>query len=124
VISVLVVLVVAISGFLIWAETPSGPMAEANAALQSNDKVQVLIDRWFIFKPKALQKSIGFIIYPGGHVDPRSYAPAAHAIAGEGYTTIIVPMPLNLAVFAADSALDVIKAMPEIKTYGQLVDIL
>lgn len=116
--SILLVLVVAISGFLIWAETPSGPMSEANMALQSDDKVQVSIDNWFIFKPKSLQKPVGFIIYPGGHVDPRSYAPAAHAIAGGGYTTIIVPMLLNLAVFSSESALDVIKSMPEIKAWA------
>ena len=47
-------------------------------------------------------------------MDPRSYAPAAHALAQEGYLVVIVPMPLNLAVFAPDRAADVMAAFPEI----------
>ena len=58
------------------------------------------------------------IIYPGGRVDPRSYAPMAHALAGEGYLSIIVPMPLNLAVFNPGAALDVMAAFPEITNWA------
>jgi len=46
------------------------------------------------------QAESGFIMYPGGRVDARSYAPAAHSIAAHGFLVVIVPMPLNLAIFA------------------------
>jgi dienelactone hydrolase len=69
------------------------------------------------FKPVTTNYTKGLIIYPGGRVDYRSYAPVAHAIANEGCLTIIVPMPLNLAVFGANSANDVIKSFPEISSW-------
>ncbi len=53
----------------------------------------------YVFLPdrsKAQRK--GFILYPGGLVDPRAYAPLMQAIAAEGYLAIIVSMPLDLAV--------------------------
>jgi pimeloyl-ACP methyl ester carboxylesterase len=51
-------------------------------------------------------------------VDPRSYAPAARTIAQEGYLVVIVPMPLNLAVFASDAAAEVIMAYPEVSHWA------
>jgi hypothetical protein len=114
----LIIFIVATSIFLVWAETPLGPMPEAIVALQSNDKVLVSTDKWLVFQPKTSLKFVGFIFYPGGRVNPRSYAPAAHAIAEKGYLTVIVPMPLNLAVFGAEIASDVIAAYPEIKVWA------
>jgi len=62
--------------------------------------------------------STALIIYPGGRIDPESYAPAAHAIAARGYLTIIVPMPLNLAVLGANKAVSVIESYPEIQSWA------
>jgi hypothetical protein len=107
-----------IGGFVIWAETPLGPMPEALAALESNANVLVEHDEWYVFRPVGGTPDIGVIIYPGGRVDPRSYAPAAHDLAKEGHLTIIVPMPLNLAVFDPGAAADVISAYPEIKNWA------
>lgn len=110
-------LVIAIAGFVIWAETPLGPMPEALAALQSDAQVQVETEPWLTFTPVGQQPEIGLILYPGGRVDPRSYAPPARAIAAEGYLVIVPPMPLNLAFFAPNRAEDVIKAHPEIERW-------
>ena len=60
------------------------------------------------------QSDSGLIFYPGGRVVPTAYAPYAHAIAAQGYLTIIVPMPLNLAVFGIENAQPVIDAFPVI----------
>jgi len=103
-------IVVELIGFVIWAETPLGPMPEALDALRSDSHVQVSSGEWFIFTPTSNRTKVGFIIYPGGRVDARSYAPAAHSIAAHGFLVVIVPMHLNLAVFAPDSALDVASA--------------
>ncbi|MBN1259184.1 MAG: alpha/beta fold hydrolase [Anaerolineae bacterium] len=113
----LVVALVAV-GFVIWGSTPLGPMPEALDALQSTSGVQVEVGTWFVFRPVDFQPDIGLIFYPGGRVDPRSYAPAAQAIADEGYLVVIVPMPLNLAVLAADRAADVMAVYPEISLWA------
>ncbi len=42
----------------------------------------------------------------------------ARAIAEAGYPVVIVPMPLNLAVFGIDRAADVIAAYPEVEHWA------
>jgi len=105
------------AGFMIWALTPLGPMPEALSALETSDSVMVAERPWYVFSPVDQQADTGFIIYPGGRVDPRSYAPAANAIAANGFQVVIVPMPLNLAVFGIDKAADVIAAYPQVDNW-------
>ena len=114
IIGVLLVVTIILVGFIVWAETPLGPMPEAYDALNSDSEVTVSTDRWLVFEPVNSSKNIGFIVYPGGRVDYRSYAPLAHAMAAEGFFTIIAPMPLNLAVFGVNAANDIINSYPEI----------
>jgi predicted alpha/beta-hydrolase family hydrolase len=73
---------------------------------------------WLVFRPTDPQPSTGLILYPGGRVDCRAYAPAAQAIAAKGYLVAIVPMPLNLAVFGAGKAEAVINAHPEVTRWA------
>jgi predicted alpha/beta-hydrolase family hydrolase len=107
-----------VAGFAIWGYTPPKPMPEALTALQSDAQVQVTTSPWLTFSPNGAQPTTGFIFYPGGRVDPRSYAPAARALAEQGYLAVIVPMPFNLAVFGANRADDVIAAHPEIADWA------
>ena len=115
---VLLVTFVVFAGFIVWAETPPSPMQQAINALQSDSNVTVISGQWSTFKPTNANYTIGLIIYPGGRVDYRSYAPLAHAIADEGYLTVIVPMPLNLAVFGTNAANEVIASHPEITSWA------
>ncbi len=114
----LVILIIAAAGFTIWAYTPLGPMPEALAAMQSGNGIAVQESPWLSFTPAGKLPTTGFIIYPGGRVDYRSYAPAARAIAEQGYLAVIVPMPFNLAVFGSGKASDVMKAHPEITRWA------
>ncbi len=114
---VAVVLLLILSGFFVWALTPLGPMDEALEALESDDDVSVRTDGWFVFEPAREEPETGLIIYPGARVDPRSYAPTARDIAGEGFLVVIAPMRLNLAVFSPNAASDVIDSFPEIDTW-------
>lgn len=110
-----VLILIIFSGFSIWAYTPLGPMPEARAALISDDQVQIQPqDDWWIFTPVGDQVSRGLIIYPGGRVDWRSYAPLARAIAQRGNLVALVPMPFNLAVFSPQKGLEIIQANPQI----------
>jgi len=117
-ISVVVILVLAAGGFVIWGSTPLQPMPEALTALQSDAQVKVETGAWYVFRPAASEPTTGLIFYPGGHVDPRAYAPTARAMAAQGYLVVIVPMPLNLAVFGVEKASGVMAAFPSIKRWA------
>jgi predicted esterase len=116
--AVLGLLAVFVTGFVAWGSTPAQPMPEALDALQSTPKVTVTTGKWLTFQPAEVKPSTGYIIYPGGRVDYRAYAPAAQAIAEEGYLVVIVRMPLNLAVFKPQAAASVIAAQSEIKHWA------
>jgi dienelactone hydrolase len=113
-----VVLLVAVAAFAIWALVIPAPMPEALAALVSDDAVAVTTEPWLAFEPVGMEPTTGLILYPGGRVDPRAYAPAARALAEEGYLVVIVPMPLNLAVFGPSLAVEVMAAYPEIEQWA------
>jgi pimeloyl-ACP methyl ester carboxylesterase len=93
-------------------------MPEAVAALESDGWVQVGTEPWLIFEPTGPRSNVGLIVYPGGRVDARSYAPTARAVAEAGHLTVIVPMPLNLAVLAPDRAGEVMAAFPEVDRWA------
>ena len=69
-----------------------------------------------LFTPTAAAPEVGFILYPGAGVDPRAYAPAAQAIAREGYLVAVVPMKDGLAFNGVDRADDI---MSDSQTVGR-----
>jgi hypothetical protein len=95
------------------------PMPEALEAMKSDTLVTVktvTVSEWgeeenhyYAFEPNFGRPTTGFIIYPGAYVDPRSYAPAARAIAEKGYMTFIVKMPQNLAFYGPERANEIIE---------------
>ena len=107
-----------LAGFVLWAEITPAPMPEAATALQNNSSVEVITQPWITFQPEVSPAKTGLIFYPGGRVNPESYAPMARALAEKGFLVVIVPMPLNLAVTAPGKAADVIAAYPEIQTWA------
>jgi len=114
----LIALVVGAVGFVAWAGTPSGVlMDEAKAALQSGATVTVTTERWLAFTPTGATPKAGLIYYPGGRVQAEAYAPTARAAAEAGYLAVIVPMPLNLAIFDVNAADRVMAAYPDVKRW-------
>lgn len=99
-----------------WVSTPAQPEPAALAALVPGANVAVDLDPWIAFLPSHPQET-GLILYPGARVDPRVYAGAARAIAEHGYPTLIVPMPLNLAMLAPERGLEVIRSFPQVKRW-------
>src|SRR5690349_3017723 len=91
-----------VGGFVVWALDASAPMPDAIAALLSDGQVRVDQGRWLVFAPAARAPTTGLILYPGAKVNPRAYAVTARSIAEQGYLVAVVPMPLNLAIFAPD----------------------
>lgn len=118
ILALLAVVVLLLAGFIIWAETPLGPSPEAAAALVSDSQVRVTVGNWLVFEPANTQPQTGFIFYPGGRVDYRSYAPQARAIAAQGYLVVIPHVPLNLAVFDPGVAGRVIAKYPQMRHWA------
>lgn len=112
------VVVLAVLGFVIWAETPLGPAPEALAALESDSNVTVTTGDFITFKPASVDPSTGFIFYPGGRVDYRSYAAPLREIAAQGYLVILLPVNLNLAFFDVNAGDPVFAAHPEIQQWA------
>ena len=102
---------------IIWVATPYHPMTEAFDALASDERVAVDDSEWIVFTPKQEYNS-GLIFYPGGRVEPESYAPLMKEIAKHGYLVVLVPMPLNLAVFSPNKADDVLERYSEITKWA------
>jgi hypothetical protein len=108
-------LVVALVGGLAWFFRPQPLLPEATAALASTAAVTYTEDdAGLTFTSTAGPVSTGLILYPGAKVPAEGYAPTAQAIAEQGYLVVVVPMPLNFAVFDVGAADRVIAAHPEI----------
>ena len=116
-IGILILLIVAGSGLVIWSVTSTYPAGEiALAALESSATISVSQDNWIVFSPEA-RSDIGVIFYPGGLVAPEAYAPVSRQLAEQGILVIITPMPLNLAIFNTNKADAVIQAYPNVSNW-------
>lgn len=100
--------------FVIWASNPLLADGQALDALENDSSVSVVTEPWLVFKPQSTEPSAGFILYPGGRVQPQAYAPAARNIAEAGYLVVIPRMPLNLAFFDAEVANQIMVSYPEV----------
>lgn len=111
--ALLALLVVASAGFYAWtrvARYPAYPEAAALAQAAQTER------GWYVFAPDGEPRA-GLVFYPGGLVDPAAYAPLMKRLADGGVLAVIVPMPLDLAVFGINRADDVIAAYPDIETW-------
>ncbi len=107
-----------IGGFVVWGLTPLGPTDSALGALKSDSGVSVeQADEGWVFRPASGTATRGYIFYPGGHVDPRSYAPYARALAQRNCVVVISEMPLALAVLNPNAATAAIENNPDVATW-------
>lgn len=100
-----------------WATFARPPLPEALEALQSDDVVTVSLEPWLTFRPNLTTPQTGFIFYPGGRINPQGYANLMRAIAAEGYLVVVPEMPINMAVFNANIADEIIAAFFEINIW-------
>ena len=115
------ILLITILGFLIWgiswATYARPPLPEALEALESDQVVSISSDPWLIFKPEGDHTSTGLIFYPGGRIDPRGYATLLREISSQGYLVVVPSMPINMAVFNANAADEIIEAYQDIENW-------
>ena len=59
----------------------------------------------------------GFIFYPGGKVECSAYLPLMESLAARGILTVLIEMPLNLAVLDVNAADGISESFPEIDSW-------
>lgn len=106
--------VLALLGFYGWTRLSRYPAFEDAAALAADARTA---QGWYAFEPEG-EPVAGFVFYPGGLVDPAAYAPLMQRLSDGGVLAVIVPMPLDLAVFGIHRADDVIAAYPEVEHWA------
>lgn len=111
--AIVVLLVLMAAIFYGWTRVATYPAFPEAVALAQQAQTE---RGWYVFEPNG-EPSAGFIFYPGGLVDPAAYAPLMQQLSDGGVLAIIVPMPLNLAVFGITRADDVIAAYPDIDAW-------
>lgn len=113
VVVVLGVVLLLVGGFYAWTRTARyAAFPEAVAVADRATSVR----GWTVFEPTG-DPIAGFVFYPGGLVDADAYAPLMQRLADGGVLAVIVPMPLELAVFGIGRAAAVIDAFPQVGTW-------
>lgn len=115
IISALLIIVLGVA--LVWLSSSYPPTQQALTSLTSTDQVKYTESNLLSFEPTVPNNKVGIIFYPGGKVDAKAYAPLAKDLALKGYTTVIVTMPLNLAVLNINGGDQVIDKYPEIQNW-------
>jgi len=111
----LIAFVLVVAGFALvgWSLLGPEPGTAAEEALAPSESVAIAVEPWLTFDPG--DATTGFVLYPGGRIEPEAYAPVARRIAEAGFLVVVPEMPLDFAVFAPSRAGDVIDAHPEIE---------
>jgi len=100
-----IIWVVAGLSFVLWMLYSYQSRGFPASVLQSDKLITVTQDRKSIrFIPVENQRTTGFVFYPGGMVDPKSYAPMARQLAENGFAVYIVKLPLGSAPLPGQEA--------------------
>lgn len=115
---VVAALIVALASFTYYVSDYYHADDTALAALSSTASYSVVNSAdSIVFTPTQNKSSTGVIFYPGAKVQPEAYSSIASKLATNGYTTIVVKMPFNLAFFGVNRADQVISQHEEINTW-------
>ena len=105
-IPILIATIALAAAFLAYTADYYRADAEAEAALTSDDAVQISRTGfgWYFDGPS---EETALIFYPGAKVEETAYAPLLHRLAEEGMDVCLVKMPFHLAFFGLNKASDV-----------------
>ena len=109
-------IVVAVVGFLLWANI--GVMAaepDALAAVRADQDVTVTdAGGAWVLAPASGESDTGLVFIPGAKVDPLAYAATLVGVVEEGATVVITKPTLNLAFFDFRPLSDFTDLAPEV----------
>ncbi|MBZ2164751.1 alpha/beta hydrolase [Methanobacterium spitsbergense] len=115
---IFVLLIGSLTAFSIYVSDYYPSDSTALAALSSSGSYTVSdTTNSITFTPNSNKSKTGIIFYPGAKVQPESYSVLASKLAQNGYTTIIVKMPFNLAFFGANKANEIIDQHNDVTTW-------
>lgn len=91
--------------FVVWSLVAYRADDEARQAARSDAVVSVVHtdDVWRFEPADAAPAEPTLVFFPGALVDPRAYAPLAHAVAQAGHRVVLVELPRRGAFGGADS---------------------
>lgn len=119
VVIMLSVILAMLSGvFVWWAGNTYKPSPIALNALKDDKNIDVTDNDYIAFMPKNEKPTKGFIFYPGGKVEPESYATLCRKIAEEGYLVVIAPMTMDLAILSPNKAEQIINDFNDIDEWA------
>lgn len=72
---------------------------------------------FLVADPKDINHDSAVIIYPGALIEPEAYTPLVKKIASNGVMVVVATMPFNLAIFAPDTANEIIEKYDEIESW-------
>lgn len=66
---------------------------------------------------ESASKKPGILLYPGGHMDPRGYAPLLRQLAVAGYKVAIAKVALNMPLLDVEAGARAMAALPDVGTW-------
>ncbi|MCU4719670.1 alpha/beta fold hydrolase [Halapricum hydrolyticum] len=108
---ILVVVLLAVAGFLLYFGTPFHGSDVSVQAVQEDDRIELeRMNGDYLLRPANADSTTGLVFYPGARVHPDAYLSSLSPLVTEAnVTVVVVKMPLNLAVFEQGAASRVIE---------------
>ncbi len=117
IVALVVLVAVAVGAVAIYAVDFYRADAVAAYALKTDEEIETvhINSKTVAFCPE--NPTSGIIFYPGGKVEYTAYAPLLEAIAQENILTVVIKMPLNLAVMNVNAADTIKENFPQIENW-------
>lgn len=113
ILSILIVSLILIMGFIIYAMDYMHADEKANSIKELNN-ITMFDNGDYLLKGTG---DIGIIFYPGAKVEEEAYLPLLEKLREQGYNCILVKMPLRFAFLGTNSAEYYINECSEINTW-------
>lgn len=115
IVTIVLLLLVSISGILIWTNNTYNPTSELLTLVSESDYTKE--GDFYVFNSKTQSNGKGIVIYPGALVEPLSYGYIANELSKEGYLVAIPEVNLNLSITENNKASEFIVNNKEIEEW-------
>lgn len=115
--TVIVLVILMVAGFFIYSLDYYRATPDVSQLLDQSSLKVITKENLTVIYPLENDLNKGIVFYPGGKVEDDAYLPLLLKLSEKGYTTVLVGMPLNLAVFNSDGAKGALLLVPEIKEW-------
>lgn len=115
IVTITLLLVISISGILIWTKNTYNPTSELLSLVPESDYIKD--GDFYVFNPKTQSNGKGIVIYPGALVEPLSYGYIADELSKAGFLVAIPEVKLNLSITENNKASEFIENNKEIEDW-------